>query len=272
MTFSHTLASDERTAFHETSKKVFIMSAIFDADTILSENDQWRKLEREWKTIDLIDVEDETPELKPVFSTLDLNGTTFDSSFLFKKVRRKVGRKLSKLSTASIEYEDFISNIRDDSRNDSSKQFYFVNGQITSAASIEELCDKIDDIFKSIEELTIATSTVRNKKKPVPDLVQCSISATDLSFDDTVSQNEVATSEIDRQIEEAFEEAFEQFNSTIATLDGDKSHVESVTTLVRKFSSVMNSPMIKCNPRRKRECCDKFKELTEFWKSRALEN
>ncbi|XP_034840176.1 uncharacterized protein [Maniola hyperantus] len=253
------------------------MSSIFDADTILYENDQWRKLEEEWKTIDLIDIEEETPTLKPVFSTLDLNGTTFfDSSFLFKKVRRKVGRQISKISSASIEYEDFISNIRDDSRNDTSKQFYFVNGQLTSAASIEELCDKIDDIFKSIDEMSIATSTVRNKrnskKRIYPDLVQCSISATDLSFDDTASQKEVTcSSEIDRHIEEAFEEALEQFNSTMDTLEGDKSHLESVTTLVRKFSSVMSSPMIKCNPRRQRECCDKFKELTDFWKNRAFE-
>ncbi|CAH2244236.1 uncharacterized protein LOC120624484 [Pararge aegeria] len=247
------------------------MSSIFDADTILSENDQWRKLEEEWKTVDLVDIEDETPHLKPVFSTLDLNGTTFDSSFLFKKVRRKVGRQISKISTASIEYEEFLSNIRDDSKNESTKQFYFINGQLTSAASIEELCDKIDDIFKSIDELSIATSTVRlsAKKKKVPDVVQCSISATDLSFDDTASQKEVTlSSEIDRQLEEAFEEAFEQINSTIATVEGDKSHIDSVTTLVRKFSSVMSSPMIKCNPRRRRECCDKFKELTDFWKNR----
>ncbi|XP_045785038.1 uncharacterized protein LOC123880786 [Maniola jurtina] len=253
------------------------MSSIFDADTILSENDQWRKLEEEWKTVDLIDIEDDTPNLKPVFSTLDLNGTTFDSSFLFKKVRRKVGRQMSKISSASIEYEDFISNIRDDSRNGPSKQFYFVNGQITSAASIEELCDKIDDIFKSIDELSVATSTVRNKssreskKRIYPDLVQCSISATDLSFDDTVSQKEVTcSSEIERHIGEAFEEAFEQINSTIDTLEGDKSHLESVTTLVRKFSSVINSPMIKCNPRRQRECSDKFKQLTDFWKNQAF--
>ncbi|XP_023945746.2 uncharacterized protein LOC112051370 [Bicyclus anynana] len=252
------------------------MSTIFDSDSILSGNEQWRKLEEEWKTIDLIDVDDDTPILKPILSTQDLNKTTFDSSFLFKKVRRKVGRQISKISNASIEYEDFISNIRDDSRNESIKPFCFVNGQLTSAASIEELCDKIDDIFKSIEELSIATSTIRNSSKKVPDIVQCSISATDLSFDDTVSQKESTfSSEIDRHIEEAFEEAFEdaleEFNSTITTMDGDKTHMDSVTTLVRKFSSVMNSPLIKCSPRRRRECCDKFKELTDFWKNHAFE-
>ncbi|CAG9585039.1 unnamed protein product [Danaus chrysippus] len=242
------------------------MSTLIDADAILSENEYWKKLEKEWKAVDLEnEIEDDLPMMKPVFSTLDLK-TTFDSSFLFKKVTKKIGRQLSKKSTGSaLDYKDFINNLKDDPQNDSSNRFYFINGQITSAASIEDICHKIDDIFKSIEQLSSATNTM--KKKDVPDVVQCSISATDLSFDDTLSEEDnIDNSDIDRHIEEAFEE----FSETMSNLSVEQS-LDSVTTLVRKFSNVLNSPSIQCSPRRRRECCDKFRELAEFWQNRAFD-
>ncbi|XP_026489985.1 uncharacterized protein LOC113396302 [Vanessa tameamea] len=243
------------------------MSTLIDNDTILSENEQWTRLEEEWgKPIDLeVDAEDDSPRIKSAYSTLDLKGTTFDSSFLFKKVRRKIGRQLSKKSTSSaLEYNDFISNLKDDPSRESSKQFYFINGQLVSAASIENICDTIDDIFKSIDKLSTVTSTVRKEK--FPDKVQCSISATDLSFD--TDTEDTKYSEIERHIEEAFEE----FNSISAVDAIDQSTLDSVTTLVQKFSSVLNDPVIQCSPRRRRQCCEKFKELADFWKNRAFES
>lgn len=238
------------------------MTAILDIDDILSENEQWKKLEEEWGIpIDLeVDAEDDTPRMKPVFSSLNLKSPTFDSSFLFKKVRRKIGRQLSKKSTNSaLEYNDFISNLREDPSKESSKHFYFVNGQITSAASIEEICDKIDDIFKSIEQL--CTSTI---KKKVPDVIQCSISATDLSFDDTREMTNY--SEIERHIDEAFEQL------DVTGIEGvDQTTLDSVTTLVRKFSKALNNPANRCSPKRRKECCEKFKDLADFWKNRAFE-
>ncbi|XP_045491419.1 uncharacterized protein LOC123691181 [Colias croceus] len=242
------------------------MNSIVDIDEILSENEQWKKLEEEWGIpIDLEGDDDDQPTIQRVLSTIDLK-TTFDSSFLFKKVRRNLGRRLSKKSIASApEYGDFIRNLQNDPMRESSQQFYCVNGQILSAVSVDEICKKIDDIFKSIEKLS-SCSTVRKKVKTIPEIVQCSISATDLSFDDTEYEY---NSEMDRHMEEAFQE----LSSTINTIDrGDKSTLESVTTLVRKFSIIVNHPKMKCNPRHQRQCSEKFKDLAEFWKSRAFAN
>lgn len=245
------------------------MSSLIDIDAILSENEQWLKLEEEWgKPIDLDIEEDQTSPLTPAVSTLDLKKSTFDSSFLFKKVRRKLGRQLSKKSTTSaLEYEDFLHDLRMDETRESSKQFYFINGEIVSAASVDEICDKIDDIFKSIDKLASAANTIRKKEKSLPDVVNCSISASGLSFDDTVTiSKERSIDNIDRCIEEALD----RFNSTLASLDGvDESTIESVTTLVRKFSSVLSSPL-NCSPRRQRQCCVKFKDLADFWSNRAF--
>lgn len=234
-------------------------SSFLDPEAILSGNEQWIQLEEKWgEPVDLETDEDPPAKLKPVFSTLDLLKTTFDSSFLFKKVRRKVGRRLSKAGV--LDYKDFLQDLQE---KNPQKQFYFVNGQILSAASVEEICDKIDDIFKSVEKLSSATSTIRK----FPEKVSCSISIEDLSFDDTPSEKEKSDGEdVDRFIDEAFEK-LNQFSDV--TLDDDTTR-ESVTTLVRKFSSILRSPAVNCNPRRQRECCNKFKELAEFWKRRAF--
>ncbi|CAG5050967.1 unnamed protein product [Parnassius apollo] len=247
------------------------MSALLDADAILSDHEEWMKLDEEWgNPIDLDTEDDQAPYLRSVFSTLDLMKTTFDSSFLFKKVRRKVGRKLSKRSASSfLDYKDFLNDMQKDATRESSKQFYFVSGQIISAVSVEEICDKIDNYFKSIEKLAF-TSTIRKKKPVPPEVVKCSISSEDFSFDDTevgVSSTEKGdTSELNRFIDQAFD----NFNSSIASMENiDQSTRESVTTLVRKFSNVMKSPM-NCSPRRKRQCCEKFRDLAEFWKKRAM--
>ncbi|CAH2086010.1 unnamed protein product [Euphydryas editha] len=242
------------------------MSSLVDTETILSKNEQWKKLEEEWgKPIDLeVDAEDDLPRIKPVYSTLDLKGTTFDSSFLFKKVSRKITRQLSKKSTTSaLEYYDFIRHLKEKPNSESNsitEQFHCINGQIMTAQSIENICNTIDDIFKSIDKLSSATSTIRKAK--FPETIQCSISATDFSFDDTEDNDLTRYSEMDRHIEEAFDD-FE-------TSEVDQPTLDSVTTLVRKFSVVLNDTAIRCSPRRQRMCCEKFKELAEFWKSRAF--
>ncbi|CAH2073051.1 unnamed protein product, partial [Iphiclides podalirius] len=245
------------------------MSALLDADAILSDREEWTKLGEEWgMPIDLDTEEDQSPHLKHVFSTLDLKKTTFDSSFLFKKVRRKVGRRLSKRSV--LDYGEFLNDLRKDSSRESSKQFYFVNGQLISALSVEEICGKIDDYFKSIEKLA-PSSTMRKKKVDLPAVVRCSIDSEDYSFDDTVigvlSTEKGDSSDTNRVIDQAFND----FNSSIASMDVDQSTRESVTTLVRKFSSILKSPTVNCSPRRQRQCCEKFRDLAEFWRRRALD-
>ncbi|CAK1545058.1 unnamed protein product [Leptosia nina] len=231
------------------------MNSIVDIDDILSENDQWKKLEEEWgNPIDLeVETEEDQPQITRVISCLDLK-TTFDSSFLFKKVRRNLGRQLSKKSTASaLEYNEFISDLRPS--RESSQHFF----NIVSTASLDEICRKIDDIFKSIDKL----STCSMKRK-LPEVVDCSISATDLSFDDTVQDS--YSSEIDRHMEEAFQE----LSSIKGAEQIDQSTLESVTTMVRKFSRILEHPIMKCSRRRQRQCSDKFKDLAEFWNSRAF--
>lgn len=240
-------------------------STFLDPEAILSGNEQWIQLEEKWgKPVDLDTEEDHSPgKLQPVFSTLDLMKTTFDSSFLFKKVRRKVGRRLSK--SGVLDYQDFLQELQEKNQ---SKQFYFINGQILSAASVEEICDTIDDIFKSVDKLSSATSTVR-KKNTLPEKVSCSISTDDLSFDDTPTEKEKNDSDdVERYIDEAFEKLNHISNMTMD--DVDDVTRESVTTLVKKFSSILRNPAVNCNPRRQRQCCNKFKELAEFWKSHAF--
>ncbi|XP_075992879.1 uncharacterized protein LOC142987825 [Anticarsia gemmatalis] len=232
----------------------------FDPEAILSGNEQWTQLEEKWgEPVDLETEEDAPGKLQPVFSTLDLMKTTFDSSFLFKKVRRKVGRRLSKCGV--LDYKDFLQDLQVSSP---PKDFYYVNGQILSAVSVEAICDKIDDIFKSVEKLCSATSTVR--KKNIPDVVSCSISVDDLSFDDTPSEKGKTGENVEKYIDEAFEKLGHLSNMPIE----DEATRESVTTLVRKFSSILSSPTVNCSPRRQRQCCNKFKELAEFWKHHAF--
>ncbi|XP_068629993.1 uncharacterized protein [Battus philenor] len=246
------------------------MCALLDTDAILSDHEEWIKLDEEWgKPIDLDTEDDQRPHLRSGFSTLDLKKTTFDSSFFFKKVRRKIGRQLSKRSATSfLDYKDFLHDLQNNRSRESLKQFYFVNGQIISAGSVEEICGKIDDYFKSIEKLAI-TSTIRRSKSKIPEVVKCSISSAEFSFDDTVPGVISEHSDVNRIIDEAFD----NFNATISSMkDIDESTLESVTTLVRKFSNVLKNPAIKKSPRRQRQCCEKFRDLAEFWKKRTLEN
>ncbi|XP_063542139.1 uncharacterized protein LOC134750836 [Cydia strobilella] len=238
------------------------MTSFIDADAILSGSEQWVQLDQKWGTPVDLDTEDDGPRLKTVFSTLDLKKSTFDSSFLFK--RRKLGRNSSK---KSMDYKEFLQDLNDAPRNTPDKQFYFVSGQILSAISVEEICDGIDDIFKSMDKLCSATSTVRinKKRKPsMPDIVQCSISTNGLSFDDTVvnaSEKEKADSDdVSGYIDEVF--------GHLDSFTSERSSKESVTTLVRRFTSMLKSP-IKCSPRKRRQCGDRFKELTEFWQAQS---
>ncbi|KAJ0180793.1 hypothetical protein K1T71_004197 [Dendrolimus kikuchii] len=245
---------------------------LLDVDLILQENEQWTRLDEEWGNPVDLDVEEDVPAIQSRFSSLDLRKSTFDSSFLFKKVRRKVGRQLSKRS-ANLNYDDFKQDLQ--RREKKEKDFYFINGQIISAVSVEEICETIDDVFRSIEKLCSATSTM--KRSNAPKKVECSISTGDLSFDDsTLSEKEVIQpchrsdgEDIDRYIDEAFD----QFSCTIRNLSNDNNlddaTKESVTTLVRRFSSILNSPNIKRSPRRQK-CCNRFKELADFWQNQAF--
>lgn len=252
------------------------MSAIIDPELILSINEEWMKLEEDWKTVDLETDDDYSPsKLTPVFSSLDLRKTTFDSSFLLKEVRRKIGRQLSKTSDL-VNYREFIQDLEKKATKDfPAKQFYYINGQIISAISVEDICDKIDDIFKSVEKLSSATSTIRLKKK-FPERISCSISTGGLSFDDTENmEGEKEKSDSD-DVDRFIDEAFQQLSETMATLseeanEDDEISRESVTTLVRKFSNILNSPAVIRNPKKKRECCDRFKELAEFWSGKAFD-
>ncbi|CAB3221294.1 unnamed protein product [Arctia plantaginis] len=232
-----------------------------DPEAILYGNDQWTQLEEKWgEPVDLETDDDPPSGLRPVFSTLDLMKTTFDSECLLKKVRRKVGRRLSK--NGVLDYKDFLKDLKSTSP---PKAFYCVNGQILSALSVEQICDKIDDIFKSVEKLCSATSTIR--KKGIPDVVGCSISVGDLSFDDTPSQDQTDEEE---NVEEYIDEAFEHFEDLSKMSIDDDVTRESVTTLVRKFSSILSSSTVNCNPRRQSERSTKFKELAEFWQNQAF--
>lgn len=231
-----------------------------DPEAILYGNEQWTQLEEKWgEPVDLETDDDPPTSLRPVFSSLDLVKTTFDSSCLLNKVRRKVGRRLSK--NGVLDYKNFLKDLKSASP---PKNFYSVNKQIISALSVEEICKKIDDIFKSVEKLCSATSTIR--KKGFPDVIGCSISVGDLSFDDTPSQD--LTNE--ENVEEYIDEAFEHFEDLSKMSIDDDASKESVTTLVRKFSSILSSSAVSCNPRRRRERSTKFQELAEFWQNQAF--
>lgn len=253
-------------------------SHLIDTDVLLSGNEQWTKLEQQWgNPIDLETEDDRPTKISPAYSTLDLRRTTFNSPYLFKKSRRKVCRHYSKKS-ATLDYKDFLNDLEDSYPKELPlKQFYYISGQILSALSVDEICDRIDDIFKSIERLCSATSTI-HRKKILPERVQCSIDASDLSFDDTVSDKEKCDSD---DVSRYIDEAFDQLNATIDTINNliddddinkmNQSSKDSVTTLVRKFSSFLKSPVVNRSPRRQRQCNDKFKNLAEFWKSKTFE-
>lgn len=255
-------------------------SRLIDTDMLLSGNEQWTKLEQEWgNPIDLETEDDRPNKVSPAYSTLDLKKTTFNSPYLFKKARRKVCRQYSKKSvTSNVDYKDFLHDLdEEDHKELPLKQFYFISGQILSALSVEEICDRIDDIFQSLERLCSATSTIR-KKKILPERVQCSIDVSDLSFDDTIDEKEKCDSD---DVSRYIDEAFDHLNATIDTINNlvdddnidnmDQSTRDSVTTLVRKFSSFLKSPVVNRSPKRKRQCNEKFKDLAEFWKNKALE-
>ncbi|XP_028168041.1 uncharacterized protein LOC114358307 [Ostrinia furnacalis] len=157
-----------------------------DAESILSSNEQWKKLEEKWgKPVDL-DTDDsdrEPSKLKPALSSLDLRQTTFDSPFLLKTVRKKLARRLS-IKSCIADYDDFVKELPNDTFGEEpKKQFYNVSGQMLSAGSVEDICKTIDDVFKSVEDLCFTTSTNCDKKRP--ELVPCSMSCSGLSFDDT---------------------------------------------------------------------------------------
>lgn len=257
--------------------------SLIDADSILSNIDQWNKLDTEWGTPVDLETEDHDyfiPEVESRFSTLEHKRPTFDSAVLLRNIRRTIRRSASKnIPNSKLNYEGFIQDLElSTDHKMAEKQFYFVGGEIISAMSVKDICKSIENIFKSIEQLCTATSTVRKKTRntsKITNIVECSISATGLSFDDTSESNEILQN-VDQFIDELFnvldctltsmqncsiqEESIDQLN--------DQSVHESVTSLVKKFSSFIDSPAIKCNKRR-RQCSERFKNLIQFWKSQS---
>ncbi|XP_063378581.1 uncharacterized protein LOC134665536 [Cydia fagiglandana] len=241
------------------------MAFLLDAETILAGIEQWLQLEQKWGSpVDLDDAQedlDRTPKMKTTFSSLDLKKSTFDSSFVFKTAERKLGKHSKK----SMEYLEFMEDLKTPKR---IKPFSYVSGEILSASSVEEICEDIDDVFKSLEKLCSATSTVRFsqvKKRPsINDIVQCSISAADLSFDDTIEPSQ----DVDRYIDEVFDNLHTTLASLSRTLDD--SAKETVTHLVKKFTTILKSPILKTSPGLKRICGEKFRDLAAFWQGQAV--
>lgn len=249
---------------------------LIDADSVLSEIDQWNELEAAWGTPVDLETEDQdifTPEVASCFSTLDKK-PTFDSGAILKKMQKKFARKVSKkLETSNLGYEEFLQELDMDNQDQDTneKQFYFVGGNILSAMSVNDICNKIDAVFKSIEKLSTLTSTVRlkknNQEKKFSDIVACSMSTNGLSFDDTKSSK--ADEDMDAFIDQLFD-----IDKSIISLQcsvrmnksGDEIQ-ESVSTLVRKFSSFLENPVIKCSRKRRNSSKEKFKELADFWKN-----
>ncbi|CAG9115035.1 unnamed protein product [Plutella xylostella] len=273
-------------------------TSLMDTDAILSSSEHWSRLDEQWGTPIDLETDDQQDDnfvpptsLQSFFSTIDLRPKhTFDSAIMLRRVQRKVYDSLSKRSAASVNYKDFIQELdRDEATHKErvDKQFYYIGGQIISAASVDEICDNIDDIFKSVSKLSATTSTIRPSKaaKPapkIPEVVECSFSTSDLSFDDThdFEKEKSDGDDVDRFIDELFDE----LNQTMASLQTSSvldqsgarildqtTTIESVTTLVKKFSSILESPAVKCSPRRQRQCCERFKDLADFWKNRTLQ-
>lgn len=242
------------------------MNTIWDPEAILSINEQWIQLEQKWGNPIDLESEDDQPSriLKTMFSSLDLRKTTFDSSFLTKNIRPK--------ESPLVNYKEFIKDLEATATKDvPRKEFFYINGEIMSAASVEEICDKIDEIFKSVDKLTSATSTLRLKKHPLPEIVNCSISTADLSFDDTRKKAEPPCASLG-DIDKCIDEAFQQLNTFSDLSDGKEGSRGTVTSLVKKFSIVLKSSFVNKAPKRKRECCDRFRELAEFWNGNAFHN
>ncbi|XP_059045231.1 uncharacterized protein LOC131841018 [Achroia grisella] len=197
-------------------------SYLLDIDEILATNEQWRRLEEQWgKPVDLDTEEDFMPSTsKPLCDTLDLKRTTFNSSHLFKiKKTKKVNRKPTKIP--SLDYADFIEDLEQfDPSDQPAKQFYYVGGQVLSAASVENICEEIDEIFKSAEIFCCTTSTIRCKEKPgkrkrvIPSFVERSISYDGLSFDDTIVSEKVEENK--DGLDSFIDEAFGQIDCTIS--------------------------------------------------------
>ncbi|KAM3961303.1 uncharacterized protein ACR2FA_004640 [Aphomia sociella] len=249
---------------------------LLDTDQILAENEEWVRLGELWgNPIDLETEEDLAPsKLKPVLSTLNLKKSTFNSSFLFKKKLAPVNKKTSE-DADSLSYEDFLGDLDQFVPSGKPvKQFYFVNGEILSAMSVEDICNEIDNFFNCLDATCVKTSTIREKKTPkkdkkkIPDFGECSTPVGVLSFDETVQSKKNNILKRDTSIEDFIDKAFEQINLLSDSVsDAKHSTRNTVTELVRKFKSMFEEPAVKCNPRRKRQCANNFKELTEFWKN-----
>lgn len=242
---------------------------LIDADSILSEIDQWNKLDTEWGSpVDLETEEREliNPEVASFLSTLERK-VTFDSAIILKTIREKTVKNVSK-DTSTLNYEKFLEDLKKNSSLRNEQPFCFVDRHVHAASSVSTICSKIDAIFRSIEQLCIENTLGSNKKKKerfvLPDVIQCSISTGGLSFDETKES-------MDKNLDSYIDELFEFFNNTLESLqemDNSEDIQESVSTLVRKFSTFLCNPVLKC-ARRKRQCSEKFRELTEFWKMQS---
>lgn len=104
----------------------------------------------------------------------------------------------------------------------------------------------------------------------LPERVECSISTDGLSFDDTP---EAETEKHDSEdIDRFIDEVFDKLNYTVMSVCENNESKESVTTLVHRFGSILHSSAINCSSRKRRMCCNKFKELAEFWEKIAFDS
>ncbi|CAG9794011.1 unnamed protein product [Diatraea saccharalis] len=240
-------------------------SILRDANDILATIDQWRKLEETWGNP--IDLDTDSDEGDIPSSPPQLHRCT--SSFLFNSAKEQVWCQFSEKS-ALLDYTEFLQGLQHvDTVDEPRKESYVVDGQILSALSVELICNNIDDIFKSIEDLYTVTSTMRRRKENVKEaVVERSVSYGRLSFDDT-ADTEMDTGDIDKYIDEAFQ----WLNSSKASItaksaDTDNATKNSVTALVNKFSNIFKRPALR-GPRRRRESNNGFQNLIDYWRSKT---
>ncbi|CAG9794009.1 unnamed protein product [Diatraea saccharalis] len=132
---------------------------------------------------------------------------------------------------------------------------------------MELIYNKIDVIFKSIEDLFTVTNTIQRRKEYVEEaVVERSVSYGGLSFEDT-ADTEIDTGDIDKYIDEAFQWLnCTKVSITAKSADTENATKNSVTALVNKFIKILKRPALR-GPRRERN--DRFKDLTDYWRCKS---
>ncbi|XP_052750864.1 uncharacterized protein LOC128200687 [Galleria mellonella] len=146
------------------NKTIFCTSNIFKDTEMLPMNKQWKCLKEEWgEPMDLDTDEDITPSTRKRVNcdNTDLKETTFNSSYIFKDPNEKTREK-----GRHRMYQGYVA------------------GEVLSAGIVENICEEIDEIFKTADILSFNTSTISKMKtntKPttkqnaIAEIVECSI-------------------------------------------------------------------------------------------------